>query len=108
MEIHRYLRRDREKEGRFPIRLVIHFNGQRLPLPTGEKVSEKGWDERKERAKGSEPYYLRINGKLDKLEAVLEYVFNALSDMPTLITKDSIRNAYDAVLKSVNESGEDP
>ncbi|KAA9325044.1 hypothetical protein [Adhaeribacter soli] len=63
---------------------------------------------RKERAKGSEPYYLRINGKLDKLEAVLEFVFNTLSDLPEPVTKEAIKSAYEAVLAYVNTSGEDP
>ncbi len=103
MEIHKYLRTDRpDASGRYQVRLVLHANNLRLQLSTGEKVSDKGWDSKRERAKGTEPYYLLINNRLDNLETILQFVYQHAAAR----SKEALKAGFEAVRKCVEVSGE--
>lgn len=106
MEINRYLRKDRlDKEGKAPIRMMVHYFNRRLPVPTGEKVFPDGWDDAKQKVKPKQPFAAIINQKLDNIEKTLQFVYKASSDKRVELDNEAFKSLFDELYKAVLASG---
>ncbi|MGV3588555.1 MAG: phage integrase SAM-like domain-containing protein [Adhaeribacter sp.] len=107
MEINRYLRKDRiDAKGMAPIRLMVHYYNQRLPIPTGEKVAyPDGWDEDKQRVKTRHPFAATINQKLDNIEKTLNFVYQVAENNRTSLTNESFKTTFEQVFAKVLATG---
>lgn len=106
MEVNRYPRKERiGKDGRAPIRLMVHYHNKRLPIPTGEKVSMGGWDPAKQQVKPKHPWAAVINQKLDNLEKVLRFVYQVSEKERRPLDNTSFKQLFDQVFDRILATG---
>ncbi|PSR56739.1 hypothetical protein AHMF7605_26205 [Adhaeribacter arboris] len=107
MEINRYPRKDRiDKEGKAPIRIMVHYYNKRLPIPTGEKVLyPDGWDEEKQKVKHRQPFASVINQKLANIEKTIQFVFKVSNDCRIELTNANFKLLYEKVYAEILASG---
>lgn len=105
MEVHRYPRKERPgKDGRVPIRLMVHYHNKRLPIPTGEKVAfPGGWDEQKQVVKRGQPWAGIVNQKLANMEKVLRFVYQVSERRP--LDNATFKHLFDQVFDRILASG---
>ncbi|WP_161889286.1 phage integrase SAM-like domain-containing protein [Pontibacter russatus] len=106
MEINRYIRTDRIKDGYGPIRIAVHYHNKRLQLSTGEKaLYPDGWDEEKQRVKSRQPFASVINQKLDNIEKTLVYIYQVSEKNRNALDNASYKTLYEQLFASITGSG---
>ncbi|MBD1399040.1 phage integrase SAM-like domain-containing protein [Pontibacter sp. JH31] len=106
MEINRYIRIDRVKNGAAPIRILVHYHNKRLPISTGEKTAyPDGWDEDKQRIKTRQPFAGVINQKLDNMGRVLEFIYQVSEKNRVALDNVIFKSTFEQVLLQISASG---
>ncbi|WP_162054550.1 phage integrase SAM-like domain-containing protein [Pontibacter pamirensis] len=106
MEINRYVRTDRVKDGYGPIRVAVHYHNKRLQLSTGEKTPyPEGWDEEKQRVKSRQPFASVINQKLDNIEKTLDFIYQVSEKNRFALDNASYKALFEQVFTSIVDSG---
>jgi integrase len=106
MEVNRYIRTDRIKDGYGPIRITVHYHNKRLQLSTGEKVIyPDGWDEDKQKVKSRQPFAGVINQKLDNMQKVLEFIYQVSEKNRVVLDNKVYKEAFEKVFDNILAMG---
>ncbi|MFC6999551.1 phage integrase SAM-like domain-containing protein [Rufibacter roseus] len=107
MKITREFRKDKiNKSGYAPIRITAHYDGVRVRISPEESAHKDSWDPRFQKVLDTQPYYQRIN---DKLDTWCKHIRNIIEDAKKLgktPTEEELKAALHLALNPPQEKTE--